>query len=140
MPPFTRYLPFLPFIVIAIILSVFVYQFAQTDLQGRYREDNRIMYFLHTDSDIRGVPRISDDFYFDYSRGDNDTIINSITFTGTTRTGEIGTYLNTLGYEQVLRRLDGTTLWEPRKGRGKSYFQLETDTSADAVRLTKTRR
>ncbi|MDU4092658.1 MAG: hypothetical protein E7H57_05205 [Pantoea sp.] len=101
-----------------------------------FKQSERRLYRLFVDEDIKDVPRITDDYYFQYRRMDGPSAeISGIVFNGITETAALEKYLAALGYRHVSDDEIGQR-WE-KDGRPNPNIYIWRDTASKTISLTK---
>lgn len=101
-------------------------QLAQTS--DGFKEDDYLYYYLFIDDEIKNIPRINNDYYFEFSAMDGPKPeVSRIVFSGGGRINAVEAYLLSVGYH----------LGDADPGKGQRIYQSwhKRSPSTDEIRL-----
>lgn len=121
-------------IIVSLLIDFGMQKVAERD-EG-YTRSNLWAYYLYTDSEIRGAPRISEPYHFTFIAQDgSQPQESSIVYSTDAPLNEVRNYLMSLGYKAI--KQDGLSeRWE-HKGYVTPYFSVSRDSESRALTLTK---
>lgn len=127
-------------LIFILLLFIFLaWLFTHFPDHAEYNEKNWFSYFVYTDKEIRGAPKISDSFIYHYDAPDGGSReMSSVLFYGVSDASLLEPYLKSLGFSLEKRTENGTEeTWQSQKNRN-AVFTINLDTEKNRVRLTKT--
>ncbi|MDR7345568.1 hypothetical protein J2X14_004022 [Pantoea alhagi] len=123
-------------ITVVIIFLIDEKMINAAERNSGFKQSEWGLYRFYVDEDIKDVPRISDDYYFQYRRMDGPSAeISGIVFNGITETAALEKYLTALGYQHVSDDEIGQR-WE-KDGRPNPNIYIWRDTASKTISLTK---
>lgn len=126
--------------LLAILVVAFFYintvMINDAEQMSGFKQSEWWLYRFYVDKDIKGAPRISDNFYFEFRRMDGPSPeMSGIVFKGTTETAALEKYLTALGYHHVSNDEIGQR-WE-KEDRPVPCIYIWRDPKGNIISLTK---
>ncbi|AVT57936.1 MULTISPECIES: hypothetical protein [Pectobacterium] len=101
-----------------------------------YEKSDMVVYRYFTDTDIAGVPKISERYYFEYHIGDGYAPMNEIIFSDASDLAPLRDYLKKLGYEKEIKRFGDSEVWKKPAGKSDTFYLWHIK-DRNEVRLSK---